>query len=45
MGWDKRKEIIEQMDDRHKEDTDKDLEKSAYAKEVVEMVGKRDKIY
>ena len=28
MGWDKRKEIIERMDDRHKEDTDKDLEKS-----------------
>ena len=45
MGWDKRKEIIQRMDDRHKEDTDKDLEKSTYAKEVAEVVGKGGKIY
>ena len=45
VGWDKKEEIKEKRDDRYKEETDKDVEKSKYAKDLKDILGKGNRIY
>ena len=45
IGWDKETEIREKRDYGHREETDKDVQKTKYAKELTEIIGKENKIY
>ena len=44
-GWDRKAEIKEKRDDRYKEETDKDVEKSKYANNLKEILGKGNRIH
>ena len=42
IGWDMKPEIRERMDDSYKNETDREVNESVYAKEMREILEKQD---